>query len=182
MRDEERVLLPLVCSSLSSSTFTLLSLADGTAEVALLLPGFCSSRSLDGIFGLGATGLSAAILSRSSMASVSFRLFCLSRDLPVVVAREAELSVSADRSADRMLSCSHISLPRSDFSSVSMSSLSFMFSRRYWSSSLSMRDDGESPRAVNCQFHPSVLDSELTYPSSLLGIEVENLSLNFIGL
>jgi hypothetical protein len=100
--------------------------------------------------GLGTAGLSAAMLSRSSAASVSFRLFWpRSRDFPGLVAREVELSVSAERSAESTVSCSQMSLPWSDLIRVSISSLSLMFSRRAASSSLSMREEGASPRAGN---------------------------------
>lgn len=147
---EERFFLPLT-SSFSSSTFTLLSRPAGTLP-ALLPPLFGSSLSLSfprTTLGLGTAGLSAAMLSRSSLAaSVSFLLFCpRSRDLAGLVAREVELSVSAERRAESTVSCSHMSLPWSDFMSVSISSLSLMFSRRVASSSLSMREEGASPRA-----------------------------------
>jgi hypothetical protein len=74
---EERFFLPFADSaSPASSAFTLLSLAAGT-EPALLLCETAFSLSLLGTetFGLECPpGLSAAMLSRSSIASVSFRL------------------------------------------------------------------------------------------------------------
>ena len=148
---EERFFLPFT-SSRSSSTFTLLSRPAGTLP-ARLLPPLGNSLSLSfprTTLGLGTAGLSAAMLSRSSLAaSVSFLLFWpRSRDdFPGLVAREVELSVSAERRADSTVSCSQMSLPWSDLTRVSISSLSLMFSRRAASSSLSILEEGGSPRA-----------------------------------
>jgi hypothetical protein len=144
---EKRPFLPLPLSS--SSAFTLPSRAAGT-EPALLLVDFAMSLSfwLMTTFGLG-PGLSAAMLSRSSRLSVTLRLPCRSRDLPTLVARDADVGVSSELlSADRIPSCVEMSLPpSSDFSRPTISLSSLMISRKFVSSSSSILSDGAAPRA-----------------------------------
>src|SRR5690242_3712681 len=97
---EERPFLPLPLSS--SSALTLPS-RTGT-DPALLLADFAMSLSfwLITTLGLG-PGLSAAMLSRSSRLSVILRLPWRSRDLPTLVARDADVGVSSELlSADRI--------------------------------------------------------------------------------
>ena len=144
---EERPFLPLPLSS--SSAFTLPSRAAGT-EPALLLVDFAMSLSfwLMTTFGLG-PGLSAAMLSRSSRLSVTLRLPCRSRDLPTLVARDADVGVSSELlSAERIPSCVEMSLPpSSDLSRPTISLSSLMISRKLVSSSSSILSEGAAPRA-----------------------------------
>jgi hypothetical protein len=163
---EERFFLPLPKSSLSSSSFALASLAAGTLPALLPPPPlFAMSRSfwlLMTTFGLDWLGLSAPMLSRSSLTlSVSFRdLPWRSRPLllwPTLVAREADeggAGVSALRSAERTSSWLQMSLPEeSEVLIRERSSLvSLMFSRRAASSSESMRSEGSSPRSGRIRY------------------------------
>lgn len=116
---EERFFLPLPESSLSSSNFALASRAAGT-EPALLLLALATSLSfwlLMTTLGLAPAGLSATMLSRSSMLSVNFRLPWRSRpDLPwpTLGARDADgWGSSALRRAERRVMLLQISLPPS---------------------------------------------------------------------
>jgi hypothetical protein len=112
---EERFFLPLPDSSLSSSNFALASLAAGT-EPALLPPDLATSRSfwLMTTLGLALAGLSATMLSRSSIVSVNFLLPWRSRpDLlwPTLGARDADGGMSsAFRRADRRVRLPQMSL------------------------------------------------------------------------
>jgi hypothetical protein len=151
---EERFFLPLPESSLSSSNFALASLAAGT-EPALLPPDLATSRSfwLMTTLGLALAGLSATMLSRSSMVSVSFLLPWRSRpDLlwPTLGARDADGGTSsAFRSADRRVMLLQMSLEPSESFSWAISSLVIlMFSRSAASSSASIRDEASSPRSI----------------------------------
>jgi hypothetical protein len=151
---EEPFFLPLTWSLSPSSALTLPSRPAGT-EPALLPPETTLSLSLLGTmtFGLECPpGLSAAMLSRSSTVSVSFRLFCLSLcDLPTDVAREAEVGSDscALRRALRISSLlSRSESPFSELMIASISSLRRMFSRRSLSRSASVVLLGGSPRSV----------------------------------
>lgn len=98
--------------------------------------------------GLG-PGLSAAMLSRSSRLSVTLRFPWRSRDLPTLVALEADVGVSSELlKADRMLICVEMSLsPSEDLRRPTISLSSLMSSRRFVSSSSSILSEGCAPRA-----------------------------------
>ena len=152
--DGERAFLPLPRSSLSSSIFTLPSRAAGTDPARLLLD-LATSLSfwlLMTTLGLGPPGLSAAILSRSSTLSVNFRFPWRSRPVfpwPTLAAREADETSGDARRAARIPIWVEMSLPPSTaWRRACACSRLRMLSRSACSSSLSIREEGSSPRPV----------------------------------